>query len=628
MSHLVIIALGPVQDFIASARRCQDLWFGSYLLSELARATAQGLSREALIFPDAESAWRSRRERAEVANKVVAVIDEDVDAATARARDSMQRRLEALMNEAFRDVPDTSFRRAVAEAQVRELIEFVWVAVPIAPGDEGYRQARAEAERLLAARKNSRRWGQPPWGASNGQGVPKSSLDGLRESVIDESLYPRPGERDTPALAEKRRRCGIEGMERLDGVGLLKRLGRRGDALPNEGSRRRFASTSHLAALPWMLALDACSDRVAPAWSRYCDALDAISPEILETANVVHACDARMFGRVDGQVFFEGRLLELLEECGRSDRESTQRARKALARFLSEVRRREPQPYYAILHADGDRMGRVIDHHGRDAHRRLSQALVAFASRVYDTVRAHHGSLVYSGGDDVLALLPLHRAIACADALRRDFAQAVKDFPDATGNTSTLSAGLAIVHHLTPFDVALDVARRAEKDAKQSGGNTLTLLVDKRGGAEQRVSGSWDELIPMLDHLIELHRSGVVSAKFGYELSGLARLTDGVTGDALVTLGRIARATAMQLFDAKRVKGGSAPLGDAVRKLLEPFSHDAPLTDTSATAQRNFAEAIQVLGDRLVLAQQLARVADEASPPEAVSLQPSQEVLP
>jgi len=40
MPHVLVISFGPIQDFIASARRCQDLWFGSYLLSELARATA------------------------------------------------------------------------------------------------------------------------------------------------------------------------------------------------------------------------------------------------------------------------------------------------------------------------------------------------------------------------------------------------------------------------------------------------------------------------------------------------------------------------------------------------------------------------------------------------------------
>jgi hypothetical protein len=37
MSHLLAFHLGPVQDFIAIARRTQDWWMGSWLLSHLTR---------------------------------------------------------------------------------------------------------------------------------------------------------------------------------------------------------------------------------------------------------------------------------------------------------------------------------------------------------------------------------------------------------------------------------------------------------------------------------------------------------------------------------------------------------------------------------------------------------------
>ena len=36
--YLIQVAVGPVQGFIATARRSRDLWFGSYLLSELSKA--------------------------------------------------------------------------------------------------------------------------------------------------------------------------------------------------------------------------------------------------------------------------------------------------------------------------------------------------------------------------------------------------------------------------------------------------------------------------------------------------------------------------------------------------------------------------------------------------------------
>ena len=39
-NYLFLYTIGPVQSFIAQARKTQDLWCGSTLLSELSRETA------------------------------------------------------------------------------------------------------------------------------------------------------------------------------------------------------------------------------------------------------------------------------------------------------------------------------------------------------------------------------------------------------------------------------------------------------------------------------------------------------------------------------------------------------------------------------------------------------------
>lgn len=45
--HILILilslGLGPIQDFISAARRTRDLWFGSFLLSEISKATAKAV---------------------------------------------------------------------------------------------------------------------------------------------------------------------------------------------------------------------------------------------------------------------------------------------------------------------------------------------------------------------------------------------------------------------------------------------------------------------------------------------------------------------------------------------------------------------------------------------------------
>ena len=50
---LLLISIGPVQEFIASARKLRDLWFGSYLLSERSKTVARTLQElgAELIFP-------------------------------------------------------------------------------------------------------------------------------------------------------------------------------------------------------------------------------------------------------------------------------------------------------------------------------------------------------------------------------------------------------------------------------------------------------------------------------------------------------------------------------------------------------------------------------------------------
>ncbi|HMQ23277.1 MAG TPA: type III-B CRISPR-associated protein Cas10/Cmr2, partial [Planctomycetota bacterium] len=56
-AHLLLVTLGPVQDFISQARRTRDLWYGSHLLSELGRAAVRALldGGAKLVFPSLQT---------------------------------------------------------------------------------------------------------------------------------------------------------------------------------------------------------------------------------------------------------------------------------------------------------------------------------------------------------------------------------------------------------------------------------------------------------------------------------------------------------------------------------------------------------------------------------------------
>lgn len=86
MSSLLSISIGPVQDFIASARRSRDLWFGSHLLSELSKVAAKTIVNQKgeIIFPS--------NLNGNVVNKILAVVENLQDVETNR-RNAIETRL-------------------------------------------------------------------------------------------------------------------------------------------------------------------------------------------------------------------------------------------------------------------------------------------------------------------------------------------------------------------------------------------------------------------------------------------------------------------------------------------------------------------------------------------------------
>ena len=68
-------------------------------------------------------------------------------------------------------------------------------------------------------------------------------------------------------------------------------------------------------------------------------------------------------------------------------------------------------------------MGKVLDKiESEEGHRIFSKYLSEFAESIGGTIDGFDGSLIYAGGDDVLAYVPLHTVIECADAIRQKFA--------------------------------------------------------------------------------------------------------------------------------------------------------------------------------------------------------------
>jgi CRISPR-associated protein Cmr2 len=473
-----------MQVFIKAARRTRDLWFGSWLMSELskaaARTVAELVNENALVFPAAPLIQLQSSSDLSVANKIVALVENPDDIAR-KAEVTLRKRLEDLAKIALDEAEGNLNTWEVAVNQIKDLPEFYWVAVPL-PDENEYVSVRQKAENLLAARKNLREFNQPTWGSNR----PKSSLDGNRESVILRKV--------SGNAQDMYKRYRAKAGEQLSGVDLLKRLGKR----KKEASFESFPSTSHMASMPLRERLANGDNSAAKeAWRAYMAKLD----DTLKKSEKASGDPHPVFGEADGALLFESRLRDYYGKDIPDD------VGKALQQFYKKINE-QPNTYYALLVGDGDFIGRTINQQATPpAHRKLSEALAAFAGEARSIVKKYDGAVVYAGGDDVMALLSIHRAIQCAAELAKQFREMMDNFTDDKDRSPTFSAGIAIFHHIEPLEDALQAARDAEKEAKSvNGKNALAVTEAKRSGAPRTVKGKWGELDTRLLHLAAFYQ--------------------------------------------------------------------------------------------------------------------------
>lgn len=561
--HFFLITIGPVQEFIAAARRTRDLWAGSQLLSELSRFAARELRHRHnanLIFPAQQDL-----DAHDVVNRIIAKLPEGADpqAVGKSLEGELRAELARLVGEVFDNKeriswPEDPGYRQRAEQQVDALIELAWAAAPL--DTSLFQSGRESLEAALAARKHTRGFAQPTWGLP----VPKSSIDGVRESVIDDAEYA--DDHDPAPFRTKAERLfrlyGAGRAERLSGVDLFKRHYRATE------SRADFPSTSHFAALPLLWRTHAANKDIRYGLSRYLDKLKSAYEKQNGERRLTMLRLAPRFEtpvtlyNYDASILFASRLEEELEGQALKD------ARDALATYLRESLNGEPEPYYAILLADGDNMGKVIDNQpDLEAQQKLSLALDQFAGGVRGIVESadHRGALVYSGGDDVLAFLPLDTVLTCAQKLHEAYAKEMRGFLSTEGNPSTLSVGIVICHHLEPLTDALNLARKAEQMAKNlPDKDGLTIILSKRSGFETTISGPWSgTFYGRLQRFVELHRHDAIPDGAAYELRDM----DERVGQALPSAALIAEA--LRILKRKRAQHGTQVVGPEDQALIE-----------------------------------------------------------
>ncbi|MCP4427409.1 MAG: type III-B CRISPR-associated protein Cas10/Cmr2 [Chloroflexi bacterium] len=585
---LLLFSIGPVQDFIATARRTQDLWMGSYILAYLSYVAMESIQkkmgydpkkandgRDPILFPvlddhpfpkgKAKPGDRAHRRQLTIAslpNKFTVRID-SVEQGEKFAR-MAQKRVYEVWEEISASVqakipgtlqlnkPFNWSQMWQEQTEPENWLEIYWVVYPNPNQQDDFGDLNKKAERALQARKGVRNF-KPV--AEVGE---RDSLSGRRAALSDPRQQPR---RDLRAqwqdLAEALYKEGIktkptdpysglsaalstEGHEYLSAIGMTKRFAQRFCFQPHWGLEGKFPSTSSIASAVFRQKL-LDNSQLKAARDKFVIGLRSVKgtdghllPETLSKDSLpllfAKHKDAPLL-EYDGELFYPDTYTEkrLKDDFNVPFTETavTQLKQNLLA-LRSAAKSKNigmPPTYYALLFMDGDKLG---DHLTKiddiDGQRDVSHRLMRFALQEVQTIveDTHLGRVVYAGGDDLMAFLPLENVLAAAEALNEAYRQTLNI---GDGHHYTASAGIAIAHHLAPLDRVLEAARAAEKLAKGwYGRDSIAFSILKRSGEQLDVGSHWnfaDEhaVLPIIQTVRDHLQSNEVdlSPKFAFD---------------------------------------------------------------------------------------------------------------
>jgi CRISPR-associated protein Cmr2 len=519
-------SLGPVQSFIASARTVRDLWTGSYLLSFLTfeamkPVLEEGDREQSFVMPDVtqlplwllqQPVGRSSHRPSEdelllpcIPNIFIAVVpgaDASRLAKTCedRCRDAWRRiavevrgRLDGLLESRTEFETLRQSWAALWNDQIESFFEIRTVVLPWAeatsevlntslpPSDLGTEESLWSRRldllgRLMQARRSIRHVASYlPAGL-----VPqKCTLLGTLEQMGPTKL-----EDSREFFEQFANRCQYEGtrtgkQERLCAVSLVKRyawpcfLAGELDINPRA---RRFADTATIAAAKWL-----------EPWP-------SLNPQ----------------KNRNQRNFWSGQWLHWKSRNEGAEDGEEEVPKDVWDEILDARSKSKPPTYYAVLMIDGDEMGKWLrgefcpEAESRTLQATISRLLTGFAvGRAPEIVKRHTGELIYSGGDEVLALLPTESALACGLELRNAYRDNWPKEMLGTKKDATVSAGIALVHYKEDLRFALDAARKAEKAAKNAGRDALGLSVCRRSGEHSTALVAWDQ-VGILQDLVQL----------------------------------------------------------------------------------------------------------------------------
>jgi len=471
--YLLLFSIGPVQSFIAQARKTQDLYGGSFLLSYLSQIVAKEIKNKggSLIFPTKVDTSTiptfPNLFLAEIQDKNPYLLGEQLEN---KIKNEWQTMAKKAIN-GLLEPPRGSF----ANNQIDTMLEIYWAFYPL---NGTYNQNYDAIQRLFAARKNIRNF-KP----LEEIGL-KCSICGERNALIYRKRENETGDRIQRLNEQKTKILELsdtEGYsisdvspgEQICAVCLAKR--RLYKNFNKADFERNFPSVAEIASRPAT------------------EALNKLDKDLVSNYKEI-------FGEYfDAELLYEENLTEHYFQKSGIPLESLGKAKTYYKKIkeLLEASKIKLSSYYGILALDGDRMGKWLSgdfldeaNKLKEFHQKSSEKLIEFAKKARDIIENQgKGKVVYAGGDDVLAFIPLKNLFETLRMLRDEFPK-FEGLGFNTREKSSVSCGVVVAHYKLPLRMVLQQVREIEKEAKEKWQRDAFSIALMKHSGEIKIGGA------------------------------------------------------------------------------------------------------------------------------------------
>lgn len=459
-NHLFLFTIGPVQSFIAQARKTQDLYAGSQILSELIKEAIKNVKRKNVIFPytypDEKDKWENVKS---LPNRFIATVNlpkeklkEFGESVEKAVRDKWleigQKPIMNVLCEKVNNNKSVKFDIAGINQQLEQQLEIFWLFEPL----EAYQESYKKIEQNLGAIKNVRSFQQFNYNGIGERGR-KCSLDGERNAYFfgkgTNSNYF--GVKWNPfAIELEKSNIQLGVNEGLSAVSFAKRF----------YYKKGFPSTAEIA-------------------------LQNIQTNTCISTKINSLKD--LFKKdFDYQLLFDENLTDEYFEKNGLDKKHLSKAKDHLKeiRKLAKDNSLKMNSYYALLSFDGDSMGEWLSKaKDKDEHNKFSKLLMEFAEKAKDTLEGKEvtyggnlkveakkrGKTVYAGGDDFLGFVNLQGLFETIECLKAVFdAEVTKKVKIKNGDEKfTMSMGVVVAHYKMPLKKVIQLNRELLHETKE-----------------------------------------------------------------------------------------------------------------------------------------------------------------